>query len=227
MIELRDVAFAYDRSGFRLCVPQLDVADGEKVALIGPSGSGKTTLISLIAGILTPHAGRIVVAGQSLAGASDAARRNFRIRHIGFVFQEFELLDYLSVRENILLPYFINRSLPLDRAVRQRADALAESMGLGRLLRRHPRAISHGEKQRVAICRALVTEPPLLITDEPTGNLDPRTADTILDLLLAAVVERGATLLTVTHNHALLDRFHRTIDIAEFARTGDVAGASA
>lgn len=216
MIRLRDLHFAYGRSSFALDVPTLDVAAGEKVALIGPSGSGKTTLVSLIAGILTPRRGEIVVADQPLHHAADAARRNFRIRHIGFVFQEFELLDYLSVRDNILLPHFINPTLPLDRDTKARAADLAASLGLGDKLKRHPRRLSQGEKQRVAICRALITAPPLLITDEPTGNLDPRTADTILDLLLREVDQRGATLLTVTHNHALLPRFDRTIDIAEF-----------
>lgn len=216
MIELREATFRYAARGFALRVPELTIAAGEKIAVIGPSGVGKTTLVSLIAGILRPTAGTIRVGAQELSTLGDAARRRFRITTIGFVFQEFELLDYLNVRDNILLPFYLNSALRFDRAARQRAVQLAESMGLGDKLARHPHAISHGEKQRVALCRALVTEPPLIIADEPTGNLDPRTADVILELLLGQVQRCGATSLTVTHNHALLERFDRVIDLATF-----------
>lgn len=220
MIEVRGLEFQYDDLTFRLTVPDLRVQRGEKIALIGPSGSGKTTLINLIAGILSPHDGSIRVADMQLAQASDRALRNFRISQIGFVFQEFELLDYLTVRDNILLPYYLNATLELNAEVARSATALAESMGIADKLTRRPATLSHGERQRVAICRALITGPPLLLADEPTGNLDPKTADMILSLLLGEAENRNATLLMVTHNHGLLSSFDRTIDVNDFANGG-------
>ena len=202
---------------FSLAVPRLEIAAGETVALIGPSGCGKTTLLNVIAGIHVPEAGSVRVAGVGLHGdgttASDAERRRFRIAGIGLVFQAFELLEHLSVRENILLPYFVNTALRRDDAVETRVESIAGDMGIGALLKRHPSALSQGERQRVAIARALVTEPGILLADEPTGNLDPDTSTRILDLLFGAVRDRNATLLMVTHDHALLDRFDRVVDL--------------
>lgn len=222
MIELRDIRFDYPGRGFQLHIQALDIAAGEHVALIGPSGSGKTTLVSLIAGILRPHHGEVRVAAHGLSRASDAARRRFRLQTIGFVFQEFELVEYLSVRENILLPLTLDKTRRIDRALRERVATLAERMGIGDKLRRYPHALSHGEKQRVAICRALITAPALLIADEPTGNLDPVTARDTVDLLRAEARAHDATLLTVTHDHSLLERFDRTIDMQSLIRIGAV-----
>ena len=129
---------------------------------------------------------------------SNAGRRDFRIRNIGFVFQDFELLDYLHVLDNILHPYRITGALRLDKAVRERAAALADRMGIGDKLKRRANDLSHGEKQRVAICRALLPGPRLLLADEATGNLDPRNKGHILDLLFDSVDVHGATLLAVT-----------------------------
>jgi putative ABC transport system ATP-binding protein len=218
MIEVRGLRFRYGEGGFRLEVPQLQIARGEKVAFIGPSGAGKTTLVYRLAGILTPQAGRISVDGIELTEKTDRQLRDFRISRIGFVFQEFELLEYLSLRDNMLLPYYVNDTLRLTPEVHKTAEALAASMNLGDKLKRFPRTLSHGEKQRVAICRALMTSPEILIADEPTGNLDSATAGVILSLLLREVEQRQATLLMVTHNHALLDAFDRAIDIQEFVR---------
>ncbi len=131
MIEVRDLEFRYGDGEFRLVVPELDVERGSKTACIGPSGSGQTTLLSLIAGILTPQRGRVVTNGVAVSELKDAERRGFRITNIGLVFQESELLEYLSVLDNILLPYRINPALRLDTAVRQRAASLAEQMGIG------------------------------------------------------------------------------------------------
>lgn len=220
MIEIENLAFEYGRCGFRLRVPELRISRGQRVAFIGPSGAGKTTLIYLIAGILTPDSGSIRADGVDLTRQGNRQRRNFRISRVGFVFQEFELLEYLSVKDNILLPYYLNSTLQLTPGVRQTADSLAQSMNLGDKLRRFPKTLSQGERQRVAICRALIASPDLLIADEPTGNLDPATAQTILALLLEQVEQRGATLLMVTHNHALLDSFDRVVDIGDFA-SGD------
>jgi len=216
VIKIAELSFQYGRGEFRLHVPELHIERGRRVALVGPSGCGKTTLVNLIAGIFKPAAGRVSVAGEDLTRFSDAQRRRFRIARIGFVFQEFELVEYLSVLDNILLPFLINPAMTLTRAVRDAATRLARDMGLAKKVHRKPRALSQGERQRVAICRALIAEPPLILADEPTGNLDPATAAQILDLLFEAVTSRDATLLMVTHNHALLDRFDSVVDVNAF-----------
>lgn len=212
MIALSDLDFQYPEGDFSLRIPRLNVASGERVAVIGPSGSGKTTLLHLIAGIVTPLGGRVSTAGVELSALDDSARRDFRIRQLGLVFQEFELLEYLSVRDNILLPFRINPALRLDTAVCERASSLAREVGIGDKLERLPDRLSHGERQRAAICRALVTQPALLLADEPTGNLDPAHAARVLDILFDYAEQSGTTVVTVTHDHDLLDRFGRVID---------------
>ena len=216
MISLENVTFRYSGSDFRLRVPEFSLADKERVAIVGPSGSGKTTLLNLVAGILTPEAGKIDVAGTDVATLSDVERRRFRASTIGFVFQDFALLDYLSARQNILYPYRITPALTLDAAARERAEALATACGIGDKLDRHPTALSQGEQQRVAICRALVTQPRLILSDEATGNLDPASKTRILDLLFEQAGEAGAAVLAVTHDHELLPRFERVLDFAQF-----------
>ena len=216
MIGIDRLSFGYPDSEFRLSVPRLRVAVGEKLAVIGPSGSGKTTLLNLVSGIVTPHGGEVRVGDTAVSALSDARRRDFRIRNIGFVFQDFELLDYLNVLDNILHPYRITGALRLDTAVRERARTLARRMGIGDKLKRHANYLSQGEKQRVAICRALLPGPGLLLADEATGNLDPRNKGRILDLLFDSVDAHGATLLAVTHDHELLPRFDRVVDFADF-----------
>ena len=146
----------------------------------------------------------------------DAARRRFRASQIGFVFQDFALLDYLSARQNIYYPYRITPALVLDDAARARAERLASACGIGDKLDRHPAALSQGEQQRVAICRALVTQPKLILSDEATGNLDPDSKSRILDLLFQQAAEAGAAVLAVTHDHELLPRFERVLDFAQF-----------
>ncbi len=217
-VALEGVEFAYPRGGFCLAVGRLEVARGEAVAVIGPSGSGKTTLLHLVAGILVPARGRVVVDGVVVNELSERARRAHRATRMGLVFQEFELLDYLSVLDNALLPYRIAPGLHLDRAVVDRARAVANDLGLGAKLDRRPGELSHGERQRVGICRALLPEPVLLLADEPTGNLDPRTKERVIDLLLAEARRRNTTLVTVTHDHGLLDRFDRTFDVGDLLR---------
>jgi len=214
VIEIEDLEFRYRQGPFRLQVPSLSIAAGAQVAVIGPSGGGKTTLLHLLAGIAAPHRGRVVVRGTEISALGETSRRSFRIATIGLVFQEFELLAYLHVLDNILLPYQITGALQLSRQVRARAEGLAERVGLGDKLRRPVRRLSQGERQRVAVCRALLPEPPLLLADEPTGNLDPGTLDRVIQILQEDAAARQATLVTVLHDHDLLRRFPEVIDIS-------------
>jgi len=216
VISLADVTFQYGEAGFRLRIGELSIDTAANVALVGPSGSGKTTLLHLLAGIFVPASGCVTVCGHRLGEMSDGARRNFRIAHIGQVFQDFELIEYLNVRENILLPFFINGQLKLDAATRQAADALADSLGLADKLRRPIGNLSQGERQRVAICRALLPRPMLILADEPTGNLDPENTRRVLDILLDLARLIGTTFVMVTHDHGLLPRFDQVIDFTQF-----------
>ena len=218
MIHIRQLHFQYAYGEFRLHIPAFNVQEGEKVAVIGPSGIGKTTLLNLIAGILTPIEGTINVHDVKVSELTDRERRDFRITTIGFVFQDFELLDYLSVFDNILHPYRITGALSLDKTVRERALSLARDMGISTLIKRRSTDLSQGEKQRAAICRALITQPKLLLADEATGNLDPSNKIKILDLLFRSVKDYDATLLAVTHDHELLPRFDRIVDFRDFLR---------
>ena len=184
------------------------------MAFVGPSGSGKTTLLLLIAGVYTAQFGTIHVDDVELGRLNDAARRNYRICNVGFVFQDFELVEYLNVRDNIFLPYRINQRLKLCRSVRRRAVELAQSLELCGVFRRSIGRISQGERQRVAVCRALVTRPGLLLADEPTGNLDTRNRENAIEVLLKSADQVKASLLVVTHDQSLLDKFDRVIDIS-------------
>jgi putative ABC transport system ATP-binding protein len=218
MIHIESLIFHYPSGGFRLEIPQFTVARGEKMAVIGPSGSGKTTLLNLIAGIMTPVKGSVTVENVHVSELGDAERRKFRITTIGFVFQDFELLDYLNVMDNILHPYRINSALQLVSSVRRRAEKLAKEMGIGDKFKRLSNDLSQGEKQRAAICRALLPLPKLILSDEATGNLDPDNKERILDLLFRAVEEHEATLLAVTHDYELLKRFDRIVDFKDFQK---------
>ena len=214
--KVRDVDFTYGEEGFRLRIPKLDLESGERVAFVGPSGSGKTTLLHLLAGILIPRSGLVRVGEFELNRLDDAARRAFRISKIGFVFQDFRLIEYLNVRENALLPYRLNPSLRLDESVGKRLSLLAEQLQLGDELDLPIDELSQGERQRAAIARALLARPGMILADEPTGNLDPANKTRILDLLFSQTEESESTLVMVTHDHALLDRFDRVIDFANF-----------
>ncbi len=216
MIRVTDLQFNYPASSFRLLVPDLQVDEGTTLAVIGPSGSGKTTLLHLIAGILIPSAGRVVTDETEVSSLGESARRDFRIRQLGLVFQEFELLEHLNVLDNILLPCRITSALRLGPDHRDRAVELAGQMGIEDKLRRYVRKLSQGERQRVALCRALLLQPKLLLCDEPTGNLDPSNKDHVLDMLFDYVRRNNTTLLTVTHDHQCLSRFDRTIDFGDF-----------
>jgi ABC-type lipoprotein export system ATPase subunit len=217
MIEISELAFRYPDSEFRLSIDRLAVEEGHCAALIGPSGCGKTTLLHLIAGIIPSQSGAIHVNGHEVEKLNDAERRLFRVRDIGFVFQDFALLDYLNLFDNILHPYRINPGLRLSGEVKQRARHLAESMGIVDKLRRFVGQTSQGELQRAAICRALVAEPAVILADEPTGNLDPPNKLEVIEILRAYARARQATLLVATHDHEILEAFDLVVDLRKWS----------
>ncbi|MFM7868317.1 MAG: ABC transporter ATP-binding protein [Planctomycetaceae bacterium] len=228
MIAIRDLQFAWTDGPFRLCIPTLEIARGEAAVLAGPSGCGKTTLLNLISGILPPAAGLVEVNGTDIARLSDAERRLFRLKNIGLVFQDFQLLDYLDVLGNVLLPCRIQPSVRLTPALRERGLTLLQQVGLADFSQRSVTRLSQGERQRVALCRALLLNPQLLLADEPTGNLDPHNSRRMVELLLQESRRSGATLIMVTHDHSLLPMFDRTLPFEQYLagkNAGD-AGAS-
>ncbi len=198
----------------------LAVAPSEKVALIGSAGSGKTTLLSLIAGIVTPNEGDVIVDGESVGSLVENARRHLRITTLGLVFQDLALLDYLSVMENILIPYRLSPALKLDNGVRARAEALARGMGLGDQLDRPVHDLCYGEKRCIGICRALLPKPRLILADDPVAGLDPQGRGQVLSLLLRSAEAYGATVVASMHDQELLDRFDRSMDCSHF-HTGE------
>jgi ABC-type lipoprotein export system ATPase subunit len=216
MIEISDLQFAYSSEQFCLNINLFELKPAEKLAVIGPSGSGKTTLLNLIAGILLPNKGSIRVNDVLINQCNESQRRVFRINHIGFMFQNFELIEYLNVYDNILFCYRINNALKLDAGVYDRINQLARRVGILSKLKKPVNELSQGEKQRVAICRALVVNPALLLADEATGNLDPENKILTLQLLMDMVDQHGSALLAVTHDHELLPYFDRVVDFSRF-----------
>jgi putative ABC transport system ATP-binding protein len=214
-IQISNLKFSYaSAGGFRMFIPRLDIAAGECVAIVGPSGSGKTTLLNLMAGTFVPRSGEIKVTGQRLDNMSEAARRRFRIDQVGQVFQAFELLEYLSVSENILLPRLINPDGRKNSDAPQRIQSLLASVGLQDKADKRPAELSHGERQRVAVCRAMLNRPTLLLADEPTGNLDQANKQNVVELLIRQAKEHNSMLLMVTHDHSMLEAFERVIDFS-------------
>lgn len=214
-LELTGIRFAYGNDGFQLVLPSLTIEAGESVALVGPSGSGKTTLLSLIAGVLEPDQGSIQLAGKTLTAMGPRQRRGQRLAGMGMIFQSFELLDYLDVRDNILLQARLAPDVSITPALEQRATAIARELGLEDKWRRPVTALSQGERQRVAACRALLLDPPIVLADEPTGNLDPQNKQAVLEHLIALCHRDQRILLTVTHDYSLLPSFDRVLDMAE------------
>jgi putative ABC transport system ATP-binding protein len=212
MIHIEQLTFQYPDGPFRMKVPALTVPTGSSLALTGRSGCGKSTLIRLIAGIEPPTSGQITIDGEDLTTQSDVQRRTFRAAHIGLVFQDFQLLDYLNAWENIILPYRLTAALTLTPQTLDRGKEAAHQCGIDHLLRRRIDRLSHGERQRVAICRAIVADPRILLCDEPSGSLDPDTAESIVDLLQSIVTDRGVTMIMVTHDALLAQRLQSTID---------------
>ena len=218
MIEISKIRFQYPKSDFKLQIDRLKIDRGGKTAIIGPSGFGKTTLLNLLAGILVPDTGQIQLDGVMVNDLSEKERRNFRIRKIGFVFQDFRLIPYLNVLDNILLPYRINNNLKMNKETIHSANNMANELSIFNKLKKYPANLSQGERQRVAICRALVNTPQIIMADEPTGNLDPENKRKIMNILFDCVQKFGSTLITVTHDHEMLKGFSNTIDFAQFQK---------
>jgi len=187
----------------------LDIPRGQFVALLGQSGSGKSTLLNLLGGIDLPDAGQIRIDDLTLTDLSEIERTRFRRRHIGFVFQFFNLIPTLTAGENLLLPLELNGLASLDR--RDRAMELLDNVGLGNRRHSFPERLSGGEQQRLAIVRALVHDPLLLLADEPTGNLDTATGERILDLLLTLHQRAATTIVMVTHSREVAARADRIL----------------
>jgi putative ABC transport system ATP-binding protein len=214
LIAARDLSKTYRRGSEELHVLQdvnLDVERGEFVAFMGPSGSGKTTLLNLLGGLDLPSGGSVRVAGDEISRLSGAKLTAWRARHVGFVFQMYNLIPVLSAYRNVELPLLL---APLGSAERRRhVETALGIVGLKDRMRHKPRELSGGQQQRVAVARAIVADATFLLCDEPTGDLDRKSADEILELLERLVAEHGKTVLMVTHDPRAAERAHATLHL--------------
>jgi putative ABC transport system ATP-binding protein len=222
LVQLTDVSKRYDSDGApALADITMDVSPGESLAVMGPSGSGKSTLLNLVAGLDRPTAGTITVGGERVDALSETGLARFRRRQVGMIFQFFNLLDDMTVLDNVLLPAQL-AGMPTARA-RARAAELLTALRIGQHKDAYPARLSGGERQRVAIARALVNRPALLLADEPTGALDTATGEEIGELLLD-LNSSGQTLILVTHNPDLAARYaRRVIEIVDGRVASDAA----
>ena len=217
VLDVRNVSHGFnDQRGHRLSVLEsldLRINPGDSVAIIGPSGAGKSTLLSLLAGLDIPESGEILFQGEAFSGLSEDQRAAVRRGRIGFVFQSFQLLQGLTAVENVMLPLELT-GMSVAQA-KQRAMKWLERVGLGARTHHRPRMLSGGEQQRVALARAFVNEPALLVADEPTGNLDRRTGESVSELLFELNQETGTTLILVTHDERLASRCQRILSLED------------
>ena len=217
VLDVRNVSHGFnDQSGHRLSVLEsldLRINPGDSVAIIGPSGAGKSTLLSLLAGLDIPESGEILFQGEAFSGLSEDQRAAVRRGRIGFVFQSFQLLQGLTAVENVMLPLELT-GMSVAQA-KKRAMKWLERVGLGARTHHRPRMLSGGEQQRVALARAFVNEPALLFADEPTGNLDRRTGESVSELLFELNQETGTTLILVTHDERLASRCQRILSLED------------
>jgi len=214
LVTVRDLHKVFQRGGQRIDVLQgvnLDIPQGDFLALMGPSGSGKTTLLNLIGGLDTPSEGSITVADDRIDKLSGARLSAWRARHIGFVFQLYNLLPVLTAARNVELPLLLTKLSKAER--RKRVEVALSVVGLGERMHHYPRQLSGGQEQRVGIARAIVTDPTLLLCDEPTGDLDRKSGDEILDLLQALNREHQKTIVMVTHDPHAAARAKRTLHL--------------
>jgi putative ABC transport system ATP-binding protein len=189
-----------------------DIEAGEMVALVGASGSGKSTLLGILAGIDAPSSGRLVIDGEDVTGLNETKLALLRNRKLGIVFQSFNLIPTLTAQENVEIPLYVS---PYAREARQRAARMLDLVGLSDRRQHRPHQLSGGQQQRVAIARALVTEPKILLADEPTGNLDSHTGEQVLDLFESLRQQLGLTLVVATHDNAIAGRANRILRIAD------------
>ena len=214
LVVLRDISRTYEKGKTRVEVLHrldLTIAAGEFLALMGPSGSGKTTLLNLLGGLDKPTSGTVEVGGASLHAMSSSALSKWRARHIGFIFQFYNLLPVLTAQKNVELPLLLTSLGAKERA--QRAATALSIVGLEDRAGHYPRELSGGQEQRVAIARAIVSDPTLLLCDEPTGDLDRETANEILDLLQALNRDHGKTIVMVTHDELAAGYASRTVHL--------------
>ncbi|HEU4662864.1 MAG TPA: ABC transporter ATP-binding protein [Dokdonella sp.] len=218
-VRVDGVRFGWTRDEPILDIGRLDIEAGERILIQGASGSGKTTLLSLLAGILVPQAGSIEISGATISAMPASGRDRFRADHIGFVFQQFNLLPYLSVRENVLLPRAFSERRAMRASPRQ-ADALLDQLGLDAktFADRPATSLSIGQQQRVAVARALIGAPDILIADEPTSALDADARDAFLRLVFAECARAGITLVLVSHDPSLIPLFDRAVRLADINR---------
>ncbi|MFM8467603.1 MAG: ABC transporter ATP-binding protein [Oxalobacteraceae bacterium] len=195
------------------------VRSGSTVALVGASGSGKSTLLGLLAGLDLPSSGKVLINGTDLYALDEDGRATLRKSQLGFVFQSFQLLSHLTALENVMLPL----ELRADPNARQKAEQMLGRVGLAQRLRHYPKFLSGGEQQRVALARAFVTDPPLLLADEPTGSLDAATGEAVIELMFTLNREQGSTLVLVTHDPSIAARCERTLTIAAGRLVADSA----
>jgi putative ABC transport system ATP-binding protein len=230
LIELSDLGFSWPGHAQLLDIAHLRLEAGETLFLKGPSGSGKTTLLGLLGGVQTPNRGSIRLLGQELAQLSAGARDRFRVDHTGYIFQQFNLLPFLSVRENVELPCHFSkvraqRAQQRHGSVEQAAVTLLAHLGLKdpEMLSRRADALSIGQQQRVAAARALIGQPELVIADEPTSALDTDAREAFIKLLFAECREAGAGLLFVSHDQSLAPLFDRSLSLSELNRAAVAA----
>jgi len=214
LIQIRGLDKTYSRGGETIHVLQglnLDVDKGEFVAFMGPSGSGKTTLLNLLGGLDVPSRGSITVAGDEITHISGSKLTEWRARHVGFIFQMYNLIPVLTAFQNVELPLLLTKLSKSER--RQHVEAALGIVGLGDRMNHYPRQLSGGQEQRVAIARAIIADPTFLLCDEPTGDLDRKSADEILDLLTRLSKEYSKTILMVTHDPAAAERAKATLHL--------------
>jgi putative ABC transport system ATP-binding protein len=224
LVRVQGVHKFYTRGSERIDVLKgvnLEIPQGDFVALMGPSGSGKTTLLNLLGGLDQPSSGAVEVAGTNIAALSGSQLSRWRAHHIGFVFQLYNLLPVLTAEKNVDLPLLLTN---LSKAERKKRVAIALNVvGLSERSKHYPRQLSGGQEQRVGIARAIVTDPTLLLADEPTGDLDRKSGDEILDLLVALNQKHGKTIVMVTHDPRAAERARRTIHLEKGVLMGEAA----
>jgi putative ABC transport system ATP-binding protein len=222
LVRIADVHKYFTRGNERIDVLQgvnLEIPGGDFLALMGPSGSGKTTLLNLMGGLDTPSAGAIEIGGVKVSGLSGGQLARWRAQHIGFVFQLYNLLPVLTAERNVELPLLLTKLSKAERG--KRVGIALKVVGLAERAKHYPRQLSGGQEQRVGIARAIVTDPTLLLCDEPTGDLDRKSGDEILDLLQALNRDHGKTIVMVTHDPRAAERAKRTLHLEKGVLMGE------